>query len=127
MNSVAYYSIQSDDMYKEYQELEVSQLKALAKNGDIEAEIYYDFRVGLNAMVESDGVIPDDARQALKRSSDRGCPLSQYYLAEYLMRTNDQDETAISLLQKAAKSGLLLAHYRLGTDLFCVIDSDVLP
>jgi hypothetical protein len=105
-------------MYKEYQGLKDSQLKDLAENGDIEAEIYYDFRVGMRAMVKSDGVIPDDARQALKRSSDRGCPLSQYYIAEYLSRFISQDETAKSLLQKAAKSGLLIAHYGLGTDSF---------
>jgi TPR repeat protein len=94
-------------------------LKDLAKKGDIEAEIFYDFKVECLAMKDTDGVIPYEAQHALKRSSEKGCPLSQYYLAEYLMRTNDQDETAISLLQKAAKSGLLYAHIRLGTDSFC--------
>jgi TPR repeat protein len=113
-------------MYKEYHEQDWKELKDQADNGDIEAEIYYDFMTGFYAMDATDGFIPDKARQALKRSSDRGCPLSQYYIARYLSRFNSQDETAKSLLQKAAKSGLLMAHYGLGTDSLCVIDSVVL-
>jgi TPR repeat protein len=101
-------------------------LKDQADKGDKEAEIFYDFRVGCLAMEASDGVIPDHAVRAFMRSSDRGCPLSQYYLAKYLVRINVGEDAALSLLQKAAKYGLLMAHYGLGTDSFCVIDSDVL-
>jgi TPR repeat protein len=126
MNSIAYYSIQAKNMYKEYQGLKESQLKALAKNGDIEAEIYVDSQVGCLDMEATDGVIPNESLQALKRSSEKGCPLSQYNLAKYLRRLNSRDETAILLLQKAAKSGLLIAHYGLGTDSLCVIHSVVL-
>jgi TPR repeat protein len=57
--------------------------------------------------------IPDKALQALTRSSDRGCPVSQFVLALCLQQGENLDPT-ISLLQSAAKSGLIEAHLHLG-------------
>jgi TPR repeat protein len=103
-----------NNLYKKYRYLEDSALRDLVDNGQIEAGIYIETLSGNVAMVECDKIIPDDAFQALTRSSDRGCPIAQYNLAAYLMRTNGQDEKVLSLLGISAKAGLLEAHLRLG-------------
>jgi hypothetical protein len=107
-------SLHAVDFFKEYKGLDYSEMQNLADSGDIEAEICLDGLFGLKAMNESAKIIPGEALQALTRSSDRGCPLSQMNLALYLQRDNPHDRTALSLLEEAAKAGLCAAHFELG-------------
>jgi hypothetical protein len=59
----------------------------MVDNGDIEAEIFLDYAKGVDAM-EIGKELPDEALQAFTRSTKRGCPVSQYFLATYLQREN---------------------------------------
>jgi hypothetical protein len=90
----------------------------MAAKGDSEAQIYLDHFKGLVGCIDAmktSSIMPDDAMQALHRSSDRGCPLSQLNLTLYLMRTNEQDDKALSLLELSTKAGLLEAHMEIGS------------
>jgi TPR repeat protein len=84
-------------------------VKTMADNGDMEAEIFLDYATGIRAIK-----FGGDPLQALSRSSERGCPVSQFKLGLYLQRENPQDEEAMALFKKAAKSGLCEAHFEIG-------------
>jgi TPR repeat protein len=105
------YSLRIKDFFKEYNGISLDSIKSMADKGDIEADIYLDYLKGLNGMKPGKD-LSDEAIQAFTRSSERGCPVSQYNLARGLLKR--KPETAISLLRSSAKSGLIEAHSELG-------------
>jgi TPR repeat protein len=107
------FSVANFQSHEEYRKLDRDVLNDMAAQGDIEVEIYLDFLMGFNAMNNSHP-IPEKALQALKRSSERGCPLSQLRLAEYLLKDDRQDVEALALFMSSAKMGLIDSHSMLG-------------
>jgi hypothetical protein len=59
----------------------------MAAKGDVEAQIYLDTGVGKKSMRD---IAEKGGKQALIKSSDRGCPVAQFILP--LIRTNPDDE-----------------------------------
>jgi TPR repeat protein len=108
-----------------YQDFTDRELKELADKGDIEARIYLDTRLGHTAMLKNRKAVPDEALQAMKRSADRLCPISQLNLAVFWMEANPHDKEALSLLLAAAEAGYCRAQSKLGRPTFSKLKENI--